>query len=117
VILVQKGIQLEVLLGTDLITKLGFSRIENSDQTDLLTGLSYKSAEESDQDVGQVPSKEVAVSSVRVAVHLLKAVKVPGCHGRMVKVKVDNIESLVSPCCFVLIRTKKIGQALWLQVV
>ena len=46
--LVQKGIELEVLLGTDLLTKLGFSFIEreqDGDMTDLLSGLNCKPEE------------------------------------------------------------------------
>ena len=98
VMLVQKGIQLEVLLGTDLLTKLGFLLI-NDNAKDLLTGLSYNLGERSDQntrqDSGQSSSlKEAEVSSVMVTVHLLHAVKVPGRHGKMVKVQVDNIDNL-----------------------
>ena len=82
--LIQKGIQLKVLLGTDLLPKLGFSLLGNGEPTDLLTGLSYKPEEESDSNV------ETVVSSARITVRLLHAVKVPGRHGRLVKVRVDN---------------------------
>ena len=56
VMLIQKGIQLEVLLGTDLLTKLEFSLVQkedNGDATDLLTGQICKSGEESNQNAGQ----------------------------------------------------------------
>ena len=85
--LVQKGTQLKVLLGTDLLPKIGFSFVGNGEPTDLLTGLGYKPEEESDSNV------ETVVSSVRVTVCLLHAVKVPGRHGRLVKVQVDNINN------------------------
>ena len=52
VMLVQKGIDIEVLLETDLLTKLGFSLI--SDHTKyLLTGLSYNPVERSNQNARQ----------------------------------------------------------------
>ena len=108
-----------MLLGTDLLPKLGFSLIENNKATDLLTGLSHKPRETSDTSVGQdskqfLLHKEAAVSSVRVTVHLLNTVKVPGSHYRTVEVQTDNTE--VSPCCLALGRTKRTGLVSWLQV-
>ena len=99
VLLVQKGTQLEMFLGTDLRPKLGFSLIENNKATDLVTGLSHKPRETSDTSVAQDSKqfslhKEVVVSSVRVTVHLLNTAKVPGCHYRTVEVQIDNTDSL-----------------------
>ena len=51
----------------------------------MLTKVSYKLEEGSDSNV------EAVVSSVRITVSLLHVVKVPGHHGRLVKVQVDNI--------------------------
>ena len=118
VMLVQKGIQLEVLLRTDLFTKFGFSLMQkeyNDDATDLLTGWSCKSGEESNLRAGQNKQHStLSESSVRVIVYLLKAVRVPGCHGRTVKVQGDNVDGLKGkPCCLVPSKTRNIGQV-WL---
>ena len=61
--------------------------MENGEPTYLLTRLGYKPEEESDSNV------ETVVSSVRVTVRLLHAVKVPGHHDRLVKVQVYNINN------------------------
>ena len=86
-VLIQKGTQLELLLGTDILGKLGFKVLQLSgDGTphDLLS-MEVRKQEESTFGIlagGQEPPVTDPVATVRV----LKATRIPGRHCQMVRV-------------------------------
>ena len=105
-ILVQKGNPLEVLLGTDLLRKLGFniSKVEEDGQVTNLyeekqdgvvisvepstESLSSSSGKNEDESPVLESSNQFSLSGVTVRV--LNAVRIPGWHCRMILAHVDQ---------------------------
>lgn len=102
VVLVQEGAPNDLLLGTDLQTKLGFSLVqEKSDGVivDLLTGKEQLPKKGKNtpvvSDLGDsqqlsVSGKEVQAVIETGTVHLLKGVRIPAGYQKMVRVKVKD---------------------------
>ena len=81
---VQKGTELELLLGTDILGKLGFQVLQcdkDGKTCDLLSAAQPRK-EESKAEVKQAPPAEDGVATVKV----LKAIRIPGHHCQLVKV-------------------------------
>ena len=110
-ILVQKGSKIELLLGTDLLTKLGFDLVKTSQKgevTSLLSNLEYSSTTQSEGKDLQTPSpigvlsesinngddngKLLEVDNNYVTVKLLQAVKIPARHSKLVRVQAKSSE-------------------------
>ena len=107
-ILVQKGSKIELLLGTDLLTKSGFDLVKTSQKgevTSLLSNCKYSSTTQSEGKDLQTPSpigvlsesindngKLLEVDNNYVTVKLLQAVKIPARHSKLVHVQAKSSE-------------------------
>ena len=110
-ILVQKGSTIELLLGTDLLTKLGFDLVKTSQEgevTSLLSNFEYSSTTQSERKELSTPSsmglppesktngdrdgKLLEVDNHYVTVKLLQAVKIPARNSKLVRVQAENSE-------------------------
>ena len=118
-ILVQKGATLDLLLGTDLLTHLGFSVFQSRDKEEAIDLLNSDGQQRKldtpklDQEASTVNQGleqqlgKVAVpvnTQHRAEVKLLKAVRVPGRHGKIVTGRAianwtsEEKELLLDPC-------------------
>ena len=107
----QKGSKIELLLGTDLLTKLGFDLVKTSQKgevTSLLSNFEYSSTTQSEGKDLQTPSpigvlsesinngddngKLLEVDNNYVTVKLLQAVKIPARHSKLVRVQAKSSE-------------------------
>ena len=83
-VIVQKGVNLEFLLGTDLLACLGFHLTCEGNATDLLgkrADVLMNAASSKGQTDSLMPPAEVAtVTNMQVVVRLLESVKLPGHH-------------------------------------
>ena len=111
-ILVQKGSTIELLLGTDLLTKLGFDLVKTSQEgklTSLLSNFEYTQSEKKSErkdlltpspvrlppeskTSGDREGKLLEVDNHYVTVKLLQAVKIPARHSKLVRAQAKNSE-------------------------
>ena len=104
--LVQKGSTIELLLGTDLLTKLGFDLVKRenllsnfeytqfekkSERKDLSTPSSVRLPPES-KTSGHREGKLLEVDNHYETVKLLQAVKIPARHSKLVRAQAENSE-------------------------
>ena len=105
---VQKGAPVDLLLGTDVLSRLGFSfsRLENNGKLTYLlgkseSGLNVEVVKEATKDSAEPELADVSEETTPpVVVKLIRATRLPARHSKLVRVSVDCPSMLNSLCIF-----------------